>query len=124
MAQSKWTKWIWMFKQRCPRCGTGDLYETTWTMHSACPQCGLVFEREVGYFIGSLYISYGMASIFLAVGFMILWTLFPETDPRWLVLPLSILLILVTPLFTRIARVVWLYFDHWAWPLTPDDPPQ
>ena len=40
-------------------------------MHEYCPVCGLKFEREEGYFLGAMYISYGLALfVILAV---VLW---------------------------------------------------
>jgi len=29
-------------------------------MHDRCPGCGLHFNREPGYFLGAMYISYGL----------------------------------------------------------------
>ena len=30
-------------------------------MYERCPVCGLTYKREEGYFIGAMYVSYGMA---------------------------------------------------------------
>ena len=31
------------------------------SMNEACPACGLKFEREPGYFVAAMYLSYGAA---------------------------------------------------------------
>lgn len=88
-------------------------------MHTRCPVCELLYDREPGYFMGSLYISYGISSIVLMLGLLCAHLLFPETDLGWLILILGILYLPFVPLVTRYARVLWIYFDRWAWPGRP-----
>src|SRR5580765_7077136 len=73
-------KWQGLFKQRCPRCCDGRIYERGSKMHRQCPTCGMLFDREPGYFLGAMYISYALTSAFLFVGLMIGYLLFPEFD--------------------------------------------
>src|SRR5438552_15803247 len=47
-----------VWHKRCPRCLQGPIYERGMTMHARCPVCGLRLEREQGYFMGAMYISY------------------------------------------------------------------
>ena len=109
-------KWRAMLAQRCPRCGQGRIYETGSRMHESCPVCGLVYSREPGYFIGALYISYGVASAVMIAALFGLHLLLPEWDLGWLVLIVGALFLPFVPLVTRYARVLWIYFDRWAWP--------
>src|SRR6476659_620659 len=44
-------------KLRCPECGLGRLYRSSFRMNTQCEYCGLVYEREQGYFIGAIYIN-------------------------------------------------------------------
>jgi uncharacterized protein (DUF983 family) len=48
---------------RCPRCGRGRLFRTFFGMHAACGSCGLTFTREPGFYLGSIYINYGVTVI-------------------------------------------------------------
>ena len=41
-------------------------------MRAACPQCRLRFEREAGYFIGAIYINYGVTVVMALSGFFLL----------------------------------------------------
>jgi uncharacterized protein (DUF983 family) len=99
-----------LLKQRCPRCLQGRVFAGLFRMHQHCPMCGLAFEREPGYFMGAMYLSYGLAII--------------ATLPVWLpmawlgrslgevLLVSGSLLIVESPWLFRYARVLWLYFDH------------
>jgi len=88
-------------------------------MHERCPVCDLVFEREPGYFLGALYISYGISTILLLLGLLAGHLLVPSLDLGWLVLILGALYLPFVPMVTRYARVLWIYFDRWAWPAPP-----
>lgn len=88
-------------------------------MNPRCPVCDLLFDREPGYFLGALYISYGMSSFLLMFGLWIGYLLFPDFDLGWMVLILGVLYLPLVPLMTRYARVLWIWFDRWAWPSAP-----
>ena len=57
--------------QLCPRCRTGRIFrKSVWTfpaMYDRCPFCNLKFEREDGYFLGAMYIGYGLGVGAIAV---------------------------------------------------------
>lgn len=44
----------------CPHCGGGRLFAGWFRMHPACPRCGLPFTRGPGFYLGSIYINYGV----------------------------------------------------------------
>ena len=48
---------------RCPACGRGSLFRGWFQMHDACGSCGLPFTREQGFYLGSIYINYGVTVI-------------------------------------------------------------
>jgi uncharacterized protein (DUF983 family) len=108
-----------LVRQRCPRCCQGPIYQGGMRMNERCPVCDLRFEREPGYFLGSLYISYGISSILLMLGLLAGYLLLPDFDLGWMVLILGVLYLPLVPLVTRYARVLWIYFDRWVWPTRP-----
>jgi uncharacterized protein (DUF983 family) len=110
-----------MLQQRCPRCCQGKIYQAGFRMHTRCPVCDLLFDREPGYFLGALYISYGMSTVLLLLGLWIGHAWFPDFDLGWLVLVLGVLYLPIVPLMTRYARVLWIWFDRWAWPSPPGE---
>ncbi len=80
-------------------------------MRERCLKCDLKFEREPGYFLGAMYIGYGLALIVI-VGFgLLLWLLTSWTLMRisfWAIL----LFLPLAPTITLFARVLWIYLDQ------------
>jgi hypothetical protein len=85
-------------------------------MHERCPECGLVFDREEGYFLGAMYVSYGLSCLILILGMYALHLLLPDLDLGWAILLAIVAYVPFVPLVFRYSRVIWMYFDHWAWP--------
>ncbi len=87
-------------------------------MHERCPVCGLKFEREQGYFLGAMYISYGVALITIVVLALILWM-----ATRWSLQRITVWAILLflplAPTLTLFSRVLWMYLD---WAIDPETP--
>ena len=80
-------------------------------MHERCPACGLLFNREPGYFLGAMYISYGLGLGFVVALGALLWEL-----TRWRVDKVAIWTILIflpfVPMLTFLSRVLWIYLDQ------------
>ena len=95
---------------RCPRCGTGKLFVGWFTMPERCSECRLKFQRAPGYYLGSIYINYGLTAVLITVLYFVLhfgvgWT------NRELTLPLAVVFV-GFPLFSfRYARALWLAMD-------------
>jgi len=80
-------------------------------MHERCLVCDLKFEREQGYFLGAMYIGYGLAIVTIAVLAVVLWWFL-----RWridkAVLWATLLFLPTAPFLTLLARVLWIYLDQ------------
>jgi hypothetical protein len=103
---------IAILRQRCPRCLEGRAFRGPMAMSAACPECGLVFEREPGYFVGAMYVSYALAipAYLLTVG--LLQLLLPDV-PDLAVLAAGLPIIcLCAPLLFRYSRVIWMHLDR------------
>ena len=80
-------------------------------MHERCAACGLRYEREPGYFVGSIYIGYAVtvavaAGTVLAADALVGLTLAQQ-------LTLGVALAALVPLaFFRYARSLWLSLDY------------
>ena len=86
-------------------------------MYERCPVCGLTYEREEGYFIGAMYVSYGLAiPPYLAI-VSALWLL-----ARWryemALLGAVVVYLPFVPMVMRLSRVVWIYIDQAFDPVT------
>jgi uncharacterized protein (DUF983 family) len=96
---------------RCPRCGTGAVFEGWIRMRSGCPVCRLVFEREPGYFVGAIYVNYGVTAMLMLAGYFALdaW-LHPGTTAQ---LTLWCPFVVVFPIwFFRYSKSLWLSLDY------------
>jgi uncharacterized protein (DUF983 family) len=100
---------------RCPACGGTPLFTGWFRMAPECALCGLRFERAPGYFIGAIYINYGVTSAIALAGFFALW--------GWAGVPIGwqfaiwIPFLLVFPLwFFRWSRSFWLALEYFVNP--------
>jgi uncharacterized protein (DUF983 family) len=101
--------------QLCPRCRNGKIFRrSVWLlppMHERCPACGLKFEREVGYFLGAMYISYGLGLGIIAILSALAWKLTKWPIMKSVIAGVVLFLPLV-PAVTWMARVLWIYMDQ------------
>lgn len=95
---------------RCPRCGQGAMFTGVFRMHETCPNCRFKFEREPGYFLGSIYINYGLSALISTIAWMSLrYGVGVPALP--LAIGLALFVILFGSLFFRYARALWLALD-------------
>src|SRR5262249_27539597 len=96
---------------RCPRCGNGPIFVGMFRMRPLCPVCGLVFEREPGYFIGSIYLNYGLTTVLMIAGYFAL-----EKEgglgPWWCLGLCGVFGVVFPLIFFRNARTLWLALDQ------------
>jgi uncharacterized protein (DUF983 family) len=101
---------------RCPRCRVGKIFHHSIflgfpKMFESCSVCHLRYEREPGYFLGAMYISYGLGLPVIALFAALLWAVTGwrlTKDVIWAValfLPLA-------PAITFLSRVLWIYLDQ------------
>lgn len=100
---------------RCPFCGKGKLFRNWIRMHKHCPHCGRLFEREPGFFLGSIYFNYGLTALIVAIMYPI--ALFSGWLSNEQLLLASLAFCILFPLwFFRYARSLWLGFDQFVDP--------
>ena len=121
--QGKGQVFVKGLRLRCPRCGEGQMFAGMFKMYSECGSCGFRFEREAGYFVGAMYINYGMTVLiafasYFALGYftaipflpnLILWGTFSALFPIF---------------FFRYSRSLWLSLDYIFNPSEPSDSQQ
>lgn len=106
---------------RCPFCGRGKLFRGFFAMHEGCASCGRSFEREPGFFLGSIYFNYGLTALVVAIAYPTLLFGYglPETP---LLIGMAAFTLLCPILFFRHARSLWLAFDQFADPREQYEP--
>jgi uncharacterized protein (DUF983 family) len=104
-----------IFHALCPRCRSGRIFRRSlWLfpgMYERCLVCGLKFEREDGYFLGAMYIGYGLGVAVIALLAALVWEVL-----RWPLIKSTvagiILFLPLAPVLTWVARVLWIWMDQ------------
>lgn len=98
------------FRLRCPRCGNGALYKGFLKLHDACASCALDFRQESGYYVGAMWLNYGVTALtgITAGAFLV-----SRVPSRWLVPGLAAWGLLCPILFFHHARAIWLGGELW-----------
>jgi uncharacterized protein (DUF983 family) len=105
-----------ILQHRCPRCREGAIFRCSlwrgWlAMNERCPVCKLKFEREPGYFLGAMYVSYALA----IPPFLLLVTIFWRVA-GWryelALLGAFVAYLPFVPMAARLSRVVWMHIDQ------------
>jgi hypothetical protein len=79
-------------------------------MRHECETCGLKLDRGPGYYLGSIYINYGLTAVAVTAGYLTLF--FTDTFTPSVQLLLLAGFCVVFPLwFFRYARSLWLALD-------------
>jgi uncharacterized protein (DUF983 family) len=103
---------------RCPVCGQGKLFRGWFRMYAQCEQCGFGFERGPGYWLGSIYVNYGLTAVLVTAAYFALF--FTDAIPQQWVLWLLTAFCFLFPLwFFRYARSIWVGFDMYFDPEPP-----
>ena len=111
-----WGTFRAILRQRCPRCHEGRIFRGTFAMNDPCPVCGLIFQREEGFFLGAMYISYPVSVAFLIPAFFALSYLLPTWNGAVVALLAVVPYLPFSPAVFRYSRVLWIYFDRAADP--------
>ena len=106
-----------ILNNKCPNCNKGHIYEnrniyfnfSKNKMNKTCTECGYKFEKEPGFFFGSMYVSYALgvaqALITAGVGFYFFNTVLTPQILPWI----TVVLILMSSFNMRISRIIWIY---------------
>ncbi|CAN5204977.1 hypothetical protein BH10PLA2_BH10PLA2_24180 [soil metagenome] len=105
------TLWA-LLRQRCPRCRRGKMFRGSFAMNDPCPYCGLLFQREEGYFLGAMYMSFPITSAILIPIFFVLCELLPDWNSLVIVALTTLIYLPTMPSVFRYSRVLWIYFDR------------
>lgn len=82
-------------------------------MHPKCDACGLDFRREPGFYLGSIYVNYGLTALVVTVGFVAAQILGRGRDPR-LFWSMAVWCVAFPLWFFRYARSLWLGMDQYV----------
>jgi hypothetical protein len=85
-------------------------------MNDPCPVCGLVFQREEGYFLGAMYVSYLLSAALLGLSYFVVVRTFPGLSSAAAPLVALLPYLPFAPLVFRYSRAFWIHFERAADP--------
>lgn len=110
----KGTKFYSIFSNKCPKCQEGDFfinknpYKAGFIkMHDSCPHCGELFNKEVGFYYGAMYVSYGV-NIALGVALFLLSVVIFNMDLVWYLFLFFCLVAILFPWTMRTSRLIYI----------------
>lgn len=104
-----------ILKEKCPHCGKGNVYEKKKQffelpiMKERCDACNYYFDREPGYFLGAMYISYGLAVLQGVLTFLLLYFFFPTIPTIWVVLIILGIIFLFSLKNYKLSRIIYIH---------------
>ena len=106
---------IKILKERCPNCGKGEVFKKKSSifelpvMNDKCEKCQYYFDREPGYFLGAMYISYGLAVFLGILTFLIINTFFSEVSTIWVVLIILAVIVAFSMKNYKLSRIIYMH---------------
>lgn len=107
---------IW--NEKCPDCGKGNVYQKTSffkmpVMNDRCEHCHYKFDREPGYFLGAMYVSYGIAVLAGLITFLALYFSFPGIPTIYLPMTIVAVIIIIARKNYKLSRVIYMHLFPW-----------
>jgi hypothetical protein len=87
-------------------------------MSERCSVCDLEFQREEGYFLGAMYISFGLALLIITIIAILLWLVTGWWITKAMIWAVALFLPLA-PAISLFARILWIYLDQTFDPEAP-----
>jgi uncharacterized protein (DUF983 family) len=104
-----------IINEKCPNCGKGEVYEKKKKvielpiMKEDCTECGYHFDREPGYFLGAMYISYALAVLQGIFTFLLLYTFLPNIPTIWVVAIILLVISLFSMKNYKLSRIIYIH---------------
>ena len=81
------------------------LFTGWFRMPVTCDLCGFRYERAQGYWVGAIYVNYGVTTSVAVLGFFLTY---PAVPMRWQLLVWGAFVIVFPLWFFRYSRSLWL----------------
>lgn len=104
-----------IINEKCPNCGKSDVYEKKKkflelpVMKEDCDSCHYHFDREPGYFLGAMYISYGLAVLQGLLTFLLLYIFLPNIPTISVVISILVVICLFSMKNYKLSRIIYIH---------------
>ena len=121
---SKGSKWYSILFNKCPRCHSGKFWKHTNPFKNIfkkeekddmyCSNCSLLFELEVGFWYGAMYVSYAIGVAIMLFLWGLSSFLFPEINIFNQIFFVIFFILLSAPVNYHYSRLIWInIFVHY-----------
>lgn len=76
----------------------------------------MIFQREEGYFLGAMYVSFVLGTFMVGGGFFFVQWLFPTWSDFFNLSVVIFAYLMLVPAVFRYSRTIWIYYDRWTSP--------
>ena len=110
---------VWnILSEKCPHCGQDQAFEDRGifrmpVMKEQCGKCKYHFDREPGYFIGAMYISYAIAVLIGLVTFLFCHIIFPQMSTVGIFLAVIGSIFLIAKKNYKLSRIIYIHIFPW-----------
>jgi ribosomal protein S27AE len=108
-----------VYQEKCPNCKQGTVFTQNKRlfrlpeMFQKCGVCNYKFEREPGYFIGAMYLSYGLAVLQGLISFFLTYYFFPNLSVEWLICVVILTILLFAKKNFKWSRILYIHIFPW-----------
>jgi uncharacterized protein (DUF983 family) len=108
-----------VYKEKCPKCKAGQMFKkgnsilNVPEMNESCSSCNYKFEREPGYFIGAMYLSYGLALSQGGLVFILAYFFLPPLSVGWTLFLVISTFFLFAKKNYKWSRLLYVYIFPW-----------
>lgn len=105
--------------EKCPHCSKGHVFEKRTelfqlpVMKKSCDVCHYKFDREPGYFLGAMYLSYGLAVLQGLITFLICYFLFPAMPIIWVAFSVVGVIASFSLKNYKLSRIMYIHLFPW-----------
>jgi uncharacterized protein (DUF983 family) len=105
--------------EKCPHCGQGHVFQEQSSlfkmpvMNEKCEVCNYKFDREPGYFLGAMYISYGIAVFLGILTYLVLHFLFPAMPLIYIPITIIFVILAAARKNYKLSRVIYIHMFPW-----------
>ena len=116
-----WRTLLRGLRKRCPRCSSGGVFSSWFTMRVACLRCDLRFEKEEGGYLGAMVLNFAVAMLLWIVVLVIGLIVTVPDVPVWPLLAASCIVLILVPLaFYPNSKAIWAAVEFLVAKSDPD----
>ncbi|WP_243739403.1 hypothetical protein [Flavicella sediminum] len=78
-------------------------------MNKFCASCHHKFQKEPGFFVGAMYVSYALGIAEVLATFFVLGLFFEKTFDLRMLPIIATVIVLLTFFNVRFSRMIWMY---------------